>query len=114
MKKFRLSGLFVFLGLVAFTGCNKEQNESPKAHGKPEKVSHEHGTGPHGGTVFDFGRWHAEFTVSHKDQEATVYILVSDEKTRTAIPTSPSSRRTARRRPRTSRRWASLPANGST
>ncbi len=86
MKKFRLFGLLVFLGLVAFTGCNKEPNDSPKAHGRPEKVSHEHGTGPHGGTVFDFGRWHAEFTVSHKDQEATVYILGSDEKTRTAIP----------------------------
>ncbi len=36
---------------------------------------HDHGEGPHGGTVFEFGKHHAEFTVDHAKQQATVYIL---------------------------------------
>lgn len=44
---------------------------------------HEHAPGPHGGTVADWGggKYHVEFTVDHGKQEATVYILGSDEKT---------------------------------
>ncbi len=42
-----------------------------------------HGTGPHGGTLTDWGggAYHVEFTVDHDKKEATVYILGSDEKT---------------------------------
>ena len=34
--------------------------------------SHTHGNGPNGGVVFDLGSHHAEFTVDHPKQEATV------------------------------------------
>lgn len=34
-----------------------------------------HGAGPNGGVVFDLGSHHAEFTVDHDKQEATVLIL---------------------------------------
>lgn len=44
---------------------------------------HEHGAGPHGGTLADWGggKYHVEFTVDHDRRQATVYILGSDEKT---------------------------------
>ena len=51
---------------------------SPGEHG----ADHEHGAGPHGGTIIDWGggAYHVEFTVDHEKKEATVYILGSDEK----------------------------------
>lgn len=44
---------------------------------------HSHADAPHGGTLFDWGggAFHAEFTVDHEKQEATVYILAGDAKT---------------------------------
>jgi hypothetical protein len=75
--------------LASVAGCttNKGSNKS-KAGGKtPEAESHVHGTGPHGGTIADWGggKMHIEFTVNHDKQEATVYILGKDEKTATPI-----------------------------
>lgn len=48
-----------------------------------------HGAGPHGGAVADWGggKFHVEFTVDHDKQEATIYVLGSDEKTTTPIKT---------------------------
>ncbi|MFN3150208.1 hypothetical protein [Bremerella sp.] len=48
---------------------------------------HAHGVGPHDGTIADWGggTYHVEFTVDHDKQQATVYILGSDEKTPTPI-----------------------------
>ncbi|MCG8652720.1 MAG: hypothetical protein MI861_22970 [Pirellulales bacterium] len=50
-------------------------------------ASHAHGAGPHDGTVTDWGggKYHVEFTVDHDKQEATVYVLGSDEKTPSPI-----------------------------
>ena len=50
-------------------------------------AGHGHGTGPHDGTVGDWGggKFHVEFTVDHDQQQATVYVLGSDEKTATPI-----------------------------
>ena len=45
------------------------------------------GNGPNGGVVFDLGAQHAEFTVDHEKQEATVYVLGSDEKSPAPIKT---------------------------
>jgi hypothetical protein len=44
---------------------------------------HEHGAGPHGGTLADWGggKYHVEFTVDHDQKEAVVYVLGADEKT---------------------------------
>ncbi len=39
---------------------------------------HSHDVGPHKGTIFDFGKYHAEFTVDHGKQEVVIYILGDD------------------------------------
>ena len=48
-----------------------------------------HGAGPHEGTLADWGggKYHVEFTVDHDKQEATVYVLGSDEKSPAPIKT---------------------------
>jgi hypothetical protein len=51
------------------------------------KDDHDHKPGPNGGVVFDFGKYHAEFTVDHKAKECAVLILGSDEKTIRPIAT---------------------------
>jgi hypothetical protein len=58
----------------------KKEADTPVAKadkGDARKDDHDHGDGPHGGVVFDLGggKYHAEFTVSHPKQEATIYIL---------------------------------------
>ncbi len=57
-----------------------------EAHANHDDVGHDHGEGPHGGTVADWGggKYHVEFTVDHDQQQGTVYILGSDEKS--AVP----------------------------
>jgi len=53
---------------------------APPSKGTTEK-DHEHGAGPHGGAIGEFGgKYHYEFTVNHKTQEATIYILGGDAK----------------------------------
>ena len=65
--------------LVLVTGCAKPtaeqaaQQPAPAAKGEP----HTHGAGPNGGVVFDLGAQHAEFTVDHDKQEATVLFFES-------------------------------------
>lgn len=51
---------------------------------------HAHGTGPHDGTIADWGggKYHVEFTVDHDKQQATVYLLGGDEKTSSPIGTA--------------------------
>ncbi|MDP1560274.1 MAG: hypothetical protein Q8M16_02650, partial [Pirellulaceae bacterium] len=79
--------------LLILAGCNPESTDSKKtkpatdhghshADGKDDH-GHSHGDAPHGGTLFDWGggAFHAEFTVDHDKQEATVYILGGDAKT---------------------------------
>jgi hypothetical protein len=55
--------------------------------GEEADHGHAHGAGPHDGTLADWGggKYHVEFTVSHPDKQATVYILGDDEKTATPI-----------------------------
>jgi hypothetical protein len=83
----------VLLALALAAGCGNQQGTSPRGSGKAatsgsgKEGDHSHGTGPHGGVVFDLGggTYHAEFTVDHPRQEATVHILGSDAKTATAV-----------------------------
>jgi hypothetical protein len=64
-------------------GHEHADGEGEHAHG------HSHGAGPHDGTLADWGggKYHVEFTVSHDKQEATVYVLGSDEKSPAPIKT---------------------------
>jgi hypothetical protein len=86
MRKFPLFGIgLLVLGLIVFTGCSGQQGGTPKDGEKSTKKGgdddHDHGPGPHNGTIIEFGKWHGEFTVNHKIREATVYILGADAKT---------------------------------
>ncbi len=90
-----LPSSFIFFATLLFViGCNRPGSSTVKtdkaAKGAKEVAKgdpHEHGAGPHGGAVGDWGggKYHIEFTVDHDKQEATVYILDSDEKTPTPI-----------------------------
>lgn len=98
ISRFR-SNLFVTMSAaVLFAGCNPASSTTTKAPAGTEKVSkpdhdhphphkadsgHSHGAGPHEGTLADWGggKYHVEFNVDHDKQEATVYVLGSDEKT---------------------------------
>ncbi len=79
--------------LVAL-GCSKEPapapGPTPPPAAAPEGGEHVHGSGPHGGTVTDWGggAYHLEFTVSHPMKQVTVYVLGSDEKTAQPIKAS--------------------------
>lgn len=78
--------------LFGFVGCKQEakvEDQPPAIDNQQSTIGnhHAHGTGPHEGTVADWGggKYHVEFTVDHDKQEGTVYILGSDEKTATPI-----------------------------
>lgn len=86
----RLSILSSAAMLLFVLGCGKPSAPTtatpvptPSPSGAPEVVEHAHGSGPHGGTITDWGggAYHVEFTVDHDKKEATVYILGGDEKT---------------------------------
>jgi hypothetical protein len=91
MRRIRLLPL-VAAAAVCLAGCdNKPANpaagpgadttSTAKGKGAGTK-DHEHGAGPHGGAIGEFGgKYHFEFTVSHPKQEATVYILGGDAQT---------------------------------
>ena len=80
---------------VALTGCETPVPPQPSTEARAENDEHSHegghahGAGPHGGTVTDWGggAYHIEFTVDHDRQEATVYILGSDEQTPAPLKT---------------------------
>ena len=99
MTRFSLcSGLL--LALTFTIGCDSTKTPAPKtttppaASTPPAKDDHGHahaghGAGPHEGALADWGggKFHVEFTVDHDKQEATVYILGSDEKSASPIKT---------------------------
>lgn len=87
MKKISL----LLMGAVLLAGCTQPASPTKVAiksaqastPGKPH--DHSHDVGPHKGTIFDFGKYHAEFTVDHKKQEVVVYILGDDMDTPTPV-----------------------------
>jgi hypothetical protein len=81
---------FIGCGLMAamvLAGCASQPEPGKKEHDPEAKKddSHSHGTGPHGGAVADWGKYHVEFTVDHKKQQATVHVLKADMKTAAPI-----------------------------
>lgn len=104
MKAKRIPATLVAVATIGFAvGCDSAAPPTPAPapanptasaddHGHPHEDGeghgeHGHGEGPHEGTLADWGggAYHVEFTVSHPKQEATVYILGSDEKTASPI-----------------------------
>jgi hypothetical protein len=73
------AGVAAVAALMA-TACNSQQASSPKGSTKAaakREDGHNHGDGPHGGTVVDWGggKYHVEFCMDHGKKQATVYIL---------------------------------------
>ena len=81
-------GVGLLCTAVALTGCGQQATSTFKTVGSAiaKGGEHDHGAGPHGGVIIEFGRWHGEFTVDHKASEATIYILGNDAKTPSPIP----------------------------
>lgn len=78
------------LPLAALIGCEQAKPTATTVKTPVTASSsdddHEHGEGPHGGAVFDFGKHHAEFCVDHGKKQVTVYILSGNLKRNVAIP----------------------------
>lgn len=78
--------LTVLLASTLVVGCGpKEEKEGKTTKPDAKKDAgehHDHGAGPHGGAVGEWGdgNYHVEFTVDHGKKEATVYVLGSDGK----------------------------------
>jgi hypothetical protein len=86
MTPTRCFGLGMLILSAALVGCPDSSKKAEKDGGKKIVVTKEddhgpHGKGPNGGTVFDLGKFHAEFTVDHAKKECTLLILGTDEKT---------------------------------
>ena len=85
------TSLATMAALTFVSGCDNPAppaTPAPAVTPQPAEKADEHkhaahGTGPHEGAVADWGggKYHVEFTVDHDKQEATVYVLGSDEKT---------------------------------
>jgi len=82
---------FVLLIAVSFgvAGCGTNSSTEKNKSSADSKASdeHSHGSGPHGGTVADWGggKFHVEFTVDHPNKEATIYVLGGDAKSAAPI-----------------------------
>jgi hypothetical protein len=66
--------------------ADKRAGDKKDAGGKDQEGDDHPDEGPHGGALaeWDHDRYHAEFTVDHKEKKATVYIL--DRKAKKAVP----------------------------
>lgn len=86
-----LTALSLAFGMTFIVGCGDKAKPSAKelpAKGSTEEHDdHDHGPGPHKGTIGEWGNKHFEFTVDHKKQEATVYILKGNAKDASPIKT---------------------------
>ncbi len=84
----------VLMTLIA-VGCGKgddkkaeeKKDDGGKPVAKKDAVEHDHGSGPHGGAVAEWGdgNYHVEFTVDHGKKQATIYVLGSDGKSAAPI-----------------------------
>src|SRR5690242_5939430 len=95
-QRFNTLALAAALGALSL-GCSKSMPpadsntaggesttaEAPTDEGSDAGGHDHHGSGPHGGTVTEWGdgNYHVEFTVDHDKKEAVVYILGGDAKT---------------------------------
>jgi hypothetical protein len=80
-------GAGLLVAALAVMGCGPQGSTrtDDRKDQAAKKDDHAHGKGPHGGVVFDFGKYHAELTIEHPKKEMTVFILGSDEKTPKAV-----------------------------
>src|SRR5438876_6690599 len=81
-KRMAVSGVAILATLALAVGCGPQAGTGQAKAKTGKDGVHDHGAGPHGGTVADWGggKYHVEFTVDHGKQEATVYVLGRNEK----------------------------------
>jgi hypothetical protein len=74
MKHATIANAVCIFAILLSGGCSKpvETKQAETAAPAAETGGHSHGNGPNGGVVFDLGSQHAEFTVDHGKQEATI------------------------------------------
>lgn len=86
MQKNLIPGLGLALAVMFVAGCSSE-TPSVKPGAQASSEGHSHGTGPHGGSIADWGggKFHVEFTVDHDMKQATVYVLGGDAKSASPI-----------------------------
>lgn len=93
MKCLKLLTLGLLVALTA-AGCGPQPvapttGDSTKGDEKQpvdEADDHDHGDGPHGGVVFDLGKYHAEFTVDHAKKECYVLFIRGMDKDAKPLP----------------------------
>lgn len=93
--RFRFAAMITVSAAAFVVGCGQKTPPAPAIQPAPAggaattnaEHGHGHGAGPHDGTLADWGggKYHVEFTVDHGKQEATIYILGSDEKSATPV-----------------------------
>jgi hypothetical protein len=88
---------FLLSGVWLLAGCQKPGTASRPASAQNAKNKHEHDhpeTGPHGGALIEWGddEYHAEFTVDHATQTATVYVLDASAKSAPKLDASKISK----------------------
>ncbi len=95
MKSLKLLALGLFVAALAAAGCGPQPTTpasgagtKPTGNKKPDDDGddHPHGEGPNGGVIFDLGKYHAEFTVSHEKKECYVLFIKGDDKTAKPLP----------------------------
>lgn len=92
-----MAAIFAWVGCSM--GCSQAPTPPPATRPVAERAhdhghahhgdhhDHDHGAGPHDGTLADWGggKYHVEFTVDHGTKQTVVYVLGSDEKTPTPV-----------------------------
>lgn len=82
MRYTSLVGFGLAAALAGSAGCEKKEDPPKVGVSKGNKSpGHVHGKGPHGGVIFDLGKYHGEFVVDHDKKECTLYVLGADEQT---------------------------------
>jgi predicted small lipoprotein YifL len=89
--------LALLLGALAGCGEKKPTDDKKPDSGKDplkgtkkddKKDEHDHGPGPNGGTIFDLGKYHAEFTVNRDKKECAVLMLEGHDAKATPLAVS--------------------------
>lgn len=88
MSRPRKLNITIVIVISCTAGCSPPDHprsrvvETQSAH---NPTMHRHGTGPHGGIVFDLGKYHAEFALDSTKGECHLYILDDDEESPLAV-----------------------------
>lgn len=84
----RISIIMFSLTVALGVGCHSADGQpdgSFKTKSHKKRAMHRHGVGPHGGIVFDLGKYHAEFVLDSTTGACQLYILDDDEESPLAV-----------------------------